>query len=1139
VHYQLYRMKSYILIFSFVLLLFSCSTRPGKPRILVFSKTSGYHHESIPDGIAAIQKLGQENNFDVDTTTNPARFTEDSLKQYSAVVFLSTTGDLLDQYQEADFERYIQAGGGYVGIHAAADGEYDWGWYGRMVGGYFLDHPGINDTFPNVQPGILHVKDNGHKATKTLPEEWKRTDEWYSFKKANPEVNILLDIDENSYKGGADTGDHPVSWYHEYDGGRAFYTALGHTRDTYKEPLYLQHLLGGIQYAIGDNRELNYSKATTLRVPEEDRFEKTMLVTGEFYEPVELTVLPNLDVLIAQRRGEILLYKNGDSTVKQVGFLKAYFKANTPGVNAEEGVLGIKADPDFANNHFVFVFYSPADTSVNRLSRFKFENDKFDVEHEEVILEFYAQREICCHTGGSIAFDKDGLLYVSTGDNSNPFNEANQKYVSHGYAPLDKRPGHEQWDARRTSGNANDLRGKILRIKVNNDGSYSIPDDNLYPEGTDGTRPEIYVQGNRNPYRISVDQKNGFLYWGEVGPDANTDSLSHRGPRGYDEVNQAKEAGFFGWPLFVGNNYPYHEYDYETGKSGPAFDAAKPVNNSPNNTGIKELPPAQPAFIWYPYAASPDFPQVKTGGRNAMAGPVYYTDMFPEETRLPEYFNKKLFIYDWVRGWVKVVTMQKNGSFDKMEPFLEHTKMNALIDMELGPDGKLYFLEYGNGWFSKNKDSGLSRIDYNSGNLAPKISAFNVDKTSGVLPFKIKATVKAKDPENKKLLYRWNFGNGIQKETSEQEIDYTYEKPGEFAFTVEVVDNENGKAKSAPVTIYAGNEMPFVSISVLGNQSFYFANKPVRYAVKVVDNDDPAASKNTTGLFVAADYFESMDKVTASLGHQSASDVMIGQSLTQSLDCKTCHKQDEKSIGPSYVQVATKYQSADNALDHLVNKIIAGGNGVWGETNMPAHPDLKQSEARQIVSWILSLAKPAGKKSLPANGTVSPDKNATVNGVLVISASYTDRGATNIKPLTATSEVSLQSSQMNFNGSRDRKGFRSAYDNGVRMLVTPKGTGSFRLDSLDLTDVTQITLGSSWSKTLQNDYAFEIRVDGVDGKKIGQGTLKKPSKESGESAVAMKIEPVKDGKFHNVYVVSQSGTKDETGTLLLKTIRFQ
>ncbi|HEY0434431.1 MAG TPA: PQQ-dependent sugar dehydrogenase, partial [Chitinophagaceae bacterium] len=512
---------------------------------------------------------------------------------------------------------------------------------------------------------------------------------------------------------------HPMAWYHDYDGGRAWYTELGHTNEEYADPDYLKHILAGIKYAIGNNSELNYSKAVTQRVPDEDRFTKTTLVQATFFEPTEMTILPNFDILVAQRRGELMLYKNDSKSVKQAGFLNVYWKTNTPGVNAEEGVLGLQADPDFAKNHYVYVYYSPIDSSVNRLSRFTFQNDTIDNKTEKVVLEVKSQREICCHTGGSIAFGTDRTLFLSAGDNSTPFDEPNNKYVNHGFAPLNDAPGHLQYDARRSAGNSNDLRGKIMRIHMNEDGTYTIPEGNLFPKGTPQTRPEIYVMGDRNPYRITVDKKTGFLYWGEVGPDANDDSLATRGPRGYDEVNQARKAGFFGWPLFVGNNYAYHEYDYLTGESGAAFDPQHPVNNSRNNTGIKELPPAQPAFIWYPYAASPDFPQVGTGGRNAMAGPVYYTDMFPKETRYPDYYNGKLFTYDWIRGWIKPVTMQKNGDFDKMEPFMQNTKFNNPIDMEVGPDGRLYVLEYGSGWFSKNPDAGLYRIDYNGGNRAP------------------------------------------------------------------------------------------------------------------------------------------------------------------------------------------------------------------------------------------------------------------------------------------------------------------------------------------------------------------------------------------------------------------------------------
>jgi glucose/arabinose dehydrogenase/type 1 glutamine amidotransferase len=696
-----------IALFCFLLvILASCSSkRSSKSTILVFFKTGGYYHESIPTGVKAIQDLGEKNGFNVDTTTNANMFAEDSLKKYACLVFLSSTGEILSGNQEIAIERYMQAGGGFVGIHAATDAEYDWSWYVKMIGASFKSHP-------EQQEATLIINDKNHPSTDSLPATWTRKDEWYNFKNLNPDVKVLISIDEKSYKGGENGDKHPMAWYHNFDGGRVFYTELGHTNESYTEPMFLKHILGGIQYAIGDNTA-DYSKASSVFAPDESHFTKTDLVKGTFFEPTELSVLPNLDVLVVQRRGEIMLYNNTSKKIKQAGFLNVYWKTNAPGVNSEEGLLGVKADPDFAKNHFVYMFYSAPDSPVNRLSRFTLENDTILNSSEKVILEFYEQRDICCHTGGSIAFGPNKTLFVSTGDNTTPFDEPNQKYVSHGYAPLDDRPGHYQYDERRSSGNTNDLRGKILRIRVKDDGSYEIPEGNLFPKGTAKTRPEIYVMGDRNPYRISVDPKNGNLYWGEVGPDANVDSLDTRGPQGYDEVNQARKAGFFGWPFFIGNNYPYHIYDYATGKSGPAFDPAKPINNSRNNTGLTELPPAQPAFIWYPYGVSTmDFPSLGAGGRTAMAGPVYYSDLYPKETRYPSYYDGKFFFNEWMRGYIKAVSMKANGDYDRMEPFMPNTKFHAAIDIEVGPDGRFYVLEYGSGWFSKNEDAGLSRIDY-------------------------------------------------------------------------------------------------------------------------------------------------------------------------------------------------------------------------------------------------------------------------------------------------------------------------------------------------------------------------------------------------------------------------------------------
>ncbi|CAM3452055.1 ThuA domain-containing protein [Pontibacter korlensis] len=1121
--------KAFYLFAVCLFAVFSCSDkRSGDPKVLVFSKTSGFHHNSIAAGNAALIKLGLENGFQVDTTTNANMFHEDSLKQYSAVVFLNTTADVLNHYQEADFERYIQAGGGFVGIHSATDTEYEWGWYGRLVGGYFSSHP-------ETQEAVLHVVDKNHEATAHLPEEWKRTDEWYNFKNLNPETKVLLAIDESSYEGGTNGDNHPMAWYHEYDGGRAFYTALGHTDESYQDPQYLKHVLGGIKYAIGENKELDYEQATSKRAPEADRFVKVQLNTGAFFEPTEMAILPSLDILVAQRRGELMLYNNKTGDVTQVGALNVYHKTTIPDVNAEEGLMGLAADPNFSKNNFIYLFYSPADTSVNRLSRFVFKNGKLDNSSEKVILQFYSQRNICCHTGGSIAFGPGNTLFLSTGDNSTPFNEKGQPYVNNGYAPLDDRPGHEQFDARRTSANTNDLRGKIIRIKMNDDGTYTIPEGNLFPTNTPNARPEIFTMGHRNPYRISVDQKKGYLYWGDVGPDAAGDSMKVRGPRGYDEMNQARKAGNFGWPLFIGNNYAYNRYDYGKGFTGPEFDPAKPVNESRNNTGIKELPAAQPAFVWYPYAESPDFPQVGSGGRNAMTGPVYYSDMFPEQTRYSSYYDGKLFVYDWMRNWIKVITMKENGDFDKMETFMPDIKLTGAIDMEVGPDGRLYVLEYGSGWFAKNDDSGLARIDYLAGNRPPKVADLTVDKMSGRTPLVITAKVDAKDPENDKMRYEWNVG-GKTLRTTEPSLKYTINNNGDHSISVVVFDDKNASSKSNVVTLYAGNEQPQVNVALQGNRSFYTEGQPVKYSVKVTDPDGTVDMNN---LFVSVDYVEGTDLAGASQGHQIVSEEMLGKNLMLSSDCKACHSINEKSIGPTYTQVAKRYQKDNGAMTHLTNKIIKGGSGVWGEAAMPAHPNMSESDAKQIVKWILSLGNTENaRKSLPASGEIVPkvDSKQKDNTVLKLTATYTDQGGQGIKPLAGTGVVYLRNTTLDAADFKSINGFNSVEFGGAHFLIFPGSNGWLKQPQLDLTNIGSIELiGFGNGET--TEYKAEVRLDQPDGTKVGEGILKLGGERQPGSGT-VKLQNLPDSKLHDVYIVVNVAGGATGQNHVLKTVRF-
>jgi type 1 glutamine amidotransferase len=216
---------------------------PARFRVLVFTRTAGFRHRSIPDGVAAIRRLGRGHGFAVDDSADPARIGQ-GLTGYRAVVFLSTTGDLLDAGQQAVLRRYLEGGGGWVGVHAAADAEYDWPWYGALVGAWFRRHPPVQPA--TVRPAA------GAALTGRLPARWERTDEWYDFA-TNPRgrVRVLATVDESTYTGGGMGTDHPIAWCHEYDGGRAWYTAMGHTSESFHEPRFLAHLLAGIRYAAG------------------------------------------------------------------------------------------------------------------------------------------------------------------------------------------------------------------------------------------------------------------------------------------------------------------------------------------------------------------------------------------------------------------------------------------------------------------------------------------------------------------------------------------------------------------------------------------------------------------------------------------------------------------------------------------------------------------------------------------------------------------------------------------------------------------------------------------------------------------------------------------------------------------------
>lgn len=244
-----------VLLFLLTFTVFGCEEDGDRPTeylvtdgdfsVLVFSKTEGWRHDSIEPGIEAVQDLGEEHNFAVTSTEDADYFTEENLSGYDVVLFLNTTLTVFEDSHRENFKNFIQSGGGFAGVHSASDTEYDWPWYGDLVGAYFDNHPNN----PNVRDAVIDVIDHSHPSTEHLPERWERADEWYNFGYFNDDVQVLLMLDTDSYEGSDHPGNHPIAWYHEYDGGRAFYTALGHTAESFSESYFLDHLLGGLKYA--------------------------------------------------------------------------------------------------------------------------------------------------------------------------------------------------------------------------------------------------------------------------------------------------------------------------------------------------------------------------------------------------------------------------------------------------------------------------------------------------------------------------------------------------------------------------------------------------------------------------------------------------------------------------------------------------------------------------------------------------------------------------------------------------------------------------------------------------------------------------------------------------------------------------
>ena len=734
-----------------------------------------------------------------------------------------------------------------------------------------------------------------------------------------------------------------------------------------------------------------------------DRFE-VHEIAGGLVQPMELDIGPDGEIYLIELGGALKVIDPATGESTQIGKL-------TVTTEQENGLIGLALDPDFATNHWLYLQYSPPDFSGQHVSRFTLTDGVLDRESEKVLYTYEEQRLQCCHHAGSLEFGPDGTLYIGTGDNTNPFDD------SQGFAPIDQRPGREPWDAQRTSANTKSSNGKILRIKPEPDGTYSIPDGNLFPKDGSIGLPEIYVMGCRNPWRINVDQRTGVLSWGDVGPDAGGDGP--RGSRGYDEINRAPQAGNFGWPYFIGNNFSYPIIDFETGEIGKPLDPAAPENHSVNNTGSTILPPANPAFVYYPGGASHEFPEAGSGGRTACAGPVYYYDEnLASTTKFPREFDSTLFAYDWSRNGFWALHLASDGSLAEMERFLPQRTFVRPIDMVFDHQGSLLVIEYGETW-GVNSDAKLVRIDYAAGNRTPQAVA-TADNAVGREPLEVHlSAADSSDKDGDPLSYRWvAVGTGENPTRTPLgdtcDITATFNSPGVVTVELEVTDPA-GSRSTTSLPVVVGNAMPQVRFLEPRDGDFFDPGGPITYRLAVRDTEDgasdfeeleeagddswdPIEATAATRLFVEA---------IAQHGGAEEAEVPPGLALIKSSDCLNCHAPQRRLIGPSFLEVATKYRDQPHAMDESVKRVLGGSTGVWGKVGMLPHSQHTPAEVQQMVGYVYSVTA----------DSVNPQHQGFVNEVPIddtasairLQASYTDLGRDTIPALSGTATVTLRS----------------------------------------------------------------------------------------------------------------------------------
>ena len=845
-------------------------------------------------------------------------------------------------------------------------------------------------------------------------------------------------------------------------------------------PTRPRRILVAVLFACGILSGQASLHAETAEQIELTRFEKSIVQT-KLMQPMEFEIAPDGRIFLIELGGTLKLIDTQTGEASEVGKL-------TVTTAQENGLIGLALDPNFKENGWIYLQYSPPDFSGQYVSRFDFRNNQLDLSSEKRLFSYEEQRRECCHHAGSLEFGPDGTLYIGTGDNTNPFND------SQGFAPLDERENREPWDAQRTAGNTKNYNGKILRIKPEAEGTYSIPDGNLFPKDGSIGHPEIFVMGCRNAWRISVDQKTGYLYWGDVGPDAGGDG--ERGPRGYDEINQARSAGNFGWPYFIGDNFAYSMVDFATGKVGKPQDPARPVNHSVNNNGAKELPPAQPAMIYYPGGPTDRFPEVGSGGRTACAGPVYYFDETSKSTtKFPEAYDSTLFAFEWSRNWILAVHMDADSNVQRLERFLPDMKFTRPIDLQFDANGSLYVLEYGETW-GANADAQLVRIDYNRGNRTP-VAIAKADNTIGREPLIVKLSgTQSSDKDLDALTFRWSYvKSGDASSTRETmattaDAEFVFESLGVYTVQLEVSD-PHGAVSETSLPVIVGNSVPEVAFLSPKDGDFFTPGEPVAYQLKVRDREDGTSDYDEAeedGWHFIESLAPSRLFVEAFAKQESAAVADApGMSLIRKSDCLNCHASNRRLVGPSFLEIADKYRNEPHQLAKSAARVREGSTGVWGKIGMLPHAQHTDAEILKMVEYVFSVTAEASAPS--AQGFANSLPSNPESDRLTLEARYTDLGRDEIPKLEGMASVTLRSAHVQAESADAFEGTQrlgSANAEGKHFMGGINHNGFLRFDRTNFDAIEAIKFRVASAGT---GGVIEVRRGSPEGQLLGSVTV--------------------------------------------------